>query len=217
MAGNETVPVRTAMIGDHHVASCLSAASVGLVMGIDLTTVARGLEAVDRVPGRLDRIECGQPFGVYVDCADTADRLAVCLKTLRQVTEGRVLCVVSCDGPQRREERPLLGRVVERSADMGVITSGCSGSESPLGTIHDILDGYDRPARAHVIPTRNQAILWMLGQAQAGDTVLIAGSHHAFATVGNDRGIRCPDSEIARSWLYESASDTAKLLGSSYG
>ncbi len=59
------------MIGTHHVYNCLTAAAVGLAYGIDLTTVVRGLEAVDYVPGRLERIECGQPFGVFVDFAHT--------------------------------------------------------------------------------------------------------------------------------------------------
>ena len=65
-AGNETVPVRTRMIGDHHVANCLVAAAVGLVSGIELADVARGLERVEQVPGRMERIECGQSFGVFV-------------------------------------------------------------------------------------------------------------------------------------------------------
>ena len=70
------------MIGDHHVSNCLVAAAVGLAYGIDLATVVRGLEAVDRVSGRLERIECGQPFGVFVDYAHTPDALAAVLDTL---------------------------------------------------------------------------------------------------------------------------------------
>ena len=92
-AGSETVPVRTRMIGTHHIYNCLTAAAVGLTYGIDLMTVVRGLEAVDYVPGRLQRIECGQPFGVFVDYAHTPDALAASLRALRQVTSGRLICV----------------------------------------------------------------------------------------------------------------------------
>ena len=74
-AGSETVPVRTQMIGTHHIYNCLTAAAVGLAYGIELTTVVRGLESVGHVPGRLERIECGQPFGVFVDFAHTPDAL----------------------------------------------------------------------------------------------------------------------------------------------
>lgn len=66
-AGQFTIPVRTAMIGDHHIYNCLMAAAAGLAEGIDLATIVRGLEAVRHVPGRLERIECGQPFGAFVD------------------------------------------------------------------------------------------------------------------------------------------------------
>ena len=83
-AGSETLPVQTHMIGRHHVYNCLTAAAVGLAYGIDTPTVVRGLEAVECVPGRLQRIECGQPFGVFVDFAHTPDALTCCLKTLRQ-------------------------------------------------------------------------------------------------------------------------------------
>ena len=74
-AGSETVPVRTRMIGTHHIYNCLTAAAVGLTYGIDLMTVVSGLEAVDYVPGRLQRIECGQPFSVFIDYRPHARRL----------------------------------------------------------------------------------------------------------------------------------------------
>ena len=202
-AGSDTVPVRTRMIGDHHVANCLAAAAVGLVQGLDVTTIARGLESVERVPGRMDRIECGQPFGVFVDCADNADRLAVCLNSLRRATRGRLYCVLGCDSRQAREERALLGRVVERGADLAVLTDGCEPSDMPLQKVHDILDGYDRPARAHVIPSRDQAIRWALDQAAAGDSVLIAGSSRTYGLEKAKRRSVCDDEEVARSWLRQ--------------
>ncbi len=197
-AGSESVPVRTRMIGDHHVYNCLAATSVALVMGLDLTTIARGLEAIERVPLRLERIECGQPFGVFVDAAKTPDRLAVALKTLRRVTEGRVICAFSADELTQRAHRPLLGRVAERHADVGILTSGEVHYEEPLKIVHDILDGYDRPARAHVIPGRANAIRWALQQAGPRDTVLIAGASEAtnsFVGDGHD------DRQFAMQWL----------------
>ena len=75
-AGCDTVPVRTRMIGDHHISNCLVAAAIGLTYGIDLHDVVRGLEAIDHVPGRLERIECGQSFGAFVDYAHTPDALS---------------------------------------------------------------------------------------------------------------------------------------------
>jgi len=200
-AGNESIPVRTHMIGDAHVANCLSATAMGLVMGIDLPTIVRGLEAVKRIPSRLDRIECGQDFSVYVDCADTPDRLAACLQAMRQVTRGRVLCVYSANDERPESERPLLGRVAEKAADIGIITNSTSQRTPSLGVAHDILDGYERPAKAHAVPSRINAIQWALEKARPGDALLIAGGSRTGwlgeETQGTD------DVELARNWLHE--------------
>ncbi len=205
MAGNESVPVRTPIIGDHFVSNCLQAAAVGLVMGYDLATVARGLEAVDRVPGRMERVECGQRFGVYVDSADNPDRLAVALKALRKVTSGRVICVFGTPDYRPADDRPMMGRVVERAADLGVLTGGHLPHPEPLQVLHDVLDGYDRPARAHLIPTRANAIEWALDQARPGDSVLIAGEGRPIATNDVDMRAKFDDYNIARGLLYQSA------------
>ena len=204
-AGMETVAVQTRMFGDHHVYNCLAAAAIGLAVGLDLTTVARGLELLEGVPGRLEPIACGQPFGVYVDYARTPDTLAVALKTLRRVTSGRLICVFGADAQRDPSQRPLLGRAVERYADLGVITNDNPRWERPLLIAHDIIDGYDRPARAHVLPDRAEAIRWALSQAQPGDTVLIAGKGDRAIQVVGDRRRPFDDREVARRWLYDVA------------
>ena len=86
-AGDDSVGVRTEIVGDHHVYNCLAAATMALAYGIELTTIARGLEAVDRLPGRMERVMCGQDFAVLVDAADSPDALRDCLRAARQVDE----------------------------------------------------------------------------------------------------------------------------------
>jgi UDP-N-acetylmuramoyl-L-alanyl-D-glutamate--2,6-diaminopimelate ligase len=202
-AGNETVAVQTQMIGDHHVHNCLSAAAVGLLSGLDLTTIARGLESVGRIPGRMEPIVCGQPFGVYVDRARTPDTLAVTLRALRSVTSGRLICVFGAAGGIDGSQRPLLGRVVERGADLGVITNDNPRHEQPLQIAHDIIDGYGRPARSHILPDRAEAIRWALSQARPGDAVLIAGKgDRRYQIIGNHRQF-FDDGEVARGWLQD--------------
>lgn len=202
-AGDETAAVQTRMFGDHHVYNCLSAAAVGLLMGLELTTIARGLEAVQTIPGRLEPVVAGQPFGVYVDAARSPDALAAALRSLRQVAAGRVICVYGADAHSDPAQRPLLGRVAERIAHLGVITNGQPRGQEPLQIVHDILDGYDRPARAHVLPGRAEAIRWALAQARPGDVVLIAGgqSRQTQAARGQKHGL--DDRVVARQWLQE--------------
>jgi len=202
-AGDETAAVQTRMFGDHHVYNCLCAAAVGLLMGLELTTIARGLEAVQTIPGRLEPIVAGQPFGVYVDAARSPDALAAALRSLRQVSAGRVICVYGADGRGDASQRPLLGRVVERIAHLGVITNDNPRGQQALQIIHDILDGYDRPARAHVLPGRAEAIRWALSQARPGDAVLIAGKGERQTQVVRGQKTWFDDRSVARQWLQE--------------
>ncbi|MGQ9575730.1 MAG: UDP-N-acetylmuramoyl-L-alanyl-D-glutamate--2,6-diaminopimelate ligase [Thermoguttaceae bacterium] len=208
-AGNEIIPVRTRMIGIHHVYNCLVAAAVGLAYGIDLPTVVRGLEAVDHVPGRLERIDCGQPFSVFVDSADTPDGLASSLATLREVTQGRLLCVVGAGNQPDQGKRPLLGRAAEVGADLVVITNDGLQAEHPLSVLQDILSGMRRPGDVELIPDRAEAIAWALSQAQAGDCVLIASKTHKAQQMAAARRLAPDDRELARQWLYDNQETVA--------
>lgn len=202
-AGWQTVAVQTRQFGEAHVYNCLAAAAAGLAAGLDLTVIARGLENCPTIPGRMEPIMCGQPFGVYVDAARTPDALAAALKSLKQVTTGRVLCVYGADSRGDKEHRPLLGRAVERHAHLGVITNNNPRREEPLQIAHDILDGYDRPGRDHILPTRAEAIRWMLSQAQPNDAVLIAGQGERSHEIIGSRKQAHDDRETARQWLAE--------------
>ncbi len=204
-AGEQTVPVRTAMIGDHHIYNCLGAAALGIACGVDLTTIARGLESVGHVPGRLERVECGQSFSVFVDYAHTPDALAAALMALRPVTEGRVICVFGAGGERDPRKRPLMGAAVERNADLAIITTDNPRSEAPQAIAREILEGFNRPSRVEQIPDRAAAIRWALSEAKPGDSVLIAGKgHEDYQIVGSQRFV-FDDRQIARDFLYQLA------------
>jgi UDP-N-acetylmuramoyl-L-alanyl-D-glutamate--2,6-diaminopimelate ligase len=201
-AGDDAAPVRTRMIGDHHVSNCLAAAAVGLASGLDLETIVRGLEAVERVPGRMERLECGQPFSVFVDAAASPEILSLSIKTVRQVTRGRVLVVF---GPHQQSDstrRAMLGRVVERGAHVAIITSDEPRQTEPLQIAHDVLDGFERPHKAQVIPNRSAAIQFALDQARPGDAVLIAGRGDRTSRPARGKGPAYDDREVALQWLY---------------
>lgn len=206
-AGHETAAIRTRMVGDQHVYNCLSAAAAGLVAGISLSDIVRGLEAVQNVPGRLQPICCGQPFQVYVDYARTADALSLCLSTVRRNAEGRVLCVYGAAGESSAAARPALGRAAERFADVNIITSTDPRGERPLDIANDILDGYRRPAKAQLIPDRERAITWALENARPGDAVVLAGKGHETMQQLSRGSVACDDAAIAESWLRAHADD----------
>ncbi len=201
MAGQESVPVRTHSVGDQYIYSCLSVAAVGLVMGLDLTDIVRGLEAVQQIPGRLERMEHGQEFAVFVDQAQSPAALSASLHALKQVTSGKLICVYGAATWQSGDERAAMGRIAERHTDVGVITSNNPGHEPPLQIAHDILDGFEHPGRAHIIPDRAKAIQWALEQATAGDTVLITGKGDLAYQIIGERPMPFDDREIAKRWL----------------
>ncbi len=196
------LPVRTRLIGRHNVENCLVAAAVGLSYGIDPPTVVRGLEAVARVPGRLERLTCGQPFGVFVDYAHTPDALGCVLKTLRPLVRGRLICVFGAGGDRDSSKRPAMGQAVDRGADLAVITSDNTRHESPRAIAADILSGFRVGAQPQLILDRGEAIAWALDQARPGDCVLIAGKGHESMQWKGDYAVPFDDREFATEWLY---------------
>lgn len=173
-AGDDSVGVRTAMIGDHHVYNCLAAAAMALAYGIELPAIARGLEAVDRLPGRMERVICGQEFAVLVDAADSPDALRVCLRAARKGTSGRVICIFGAHDDCDRTELPAIGRVMGAMSDVAVVTKG-GGQDGSHRACLEVRSGFADPGKPRVIIDRAEAIAWALADATAGDTVVIAG------------------------------------------
>ena len=204
-AGSETIPVRTRMIGDHHVSNCLMAAAVGLTYGISLHDVVRGLEAIEHVPGRLQHVHCGQPFGAFVDYAHTPDALACTLRTLREVTVGKLICVFGAGGDRDRPKRPLMGRTVEQLADAAIVTADNPRSEDPAAITHEILSGCERPHEFEVVYDRKAAIHRALSMAEPGDSVVIAGKGHEDYQIIGQRRNPFDDRQVVEDWLYRHA------------
>jgi UDP-N-acetylmuramoyl-L-alanyl-D-glutamate--2,6-diaminopimelate ligase len=173
----ESIPIRTPIVGRHFVSNCLAAAAVTRVLGVELPTIARGIENVRRIPARMENVCRGQDFPFYLDTATTPEALACVLNSLRSITPGKLICVLGLAADDERSERPRFGRTLERMADVGIITAGHYESKLPLNVAHDILDGYDRPAIAHLIPDRARAIVWAVAQARPGDTVYVLGQN----------------------------------------
>jgi UDP-N-acetylmuramoyl-L-alanyl-D-glutamate--2,6-diaminopimelate ligase len=173
--GAHAVPVRTRIIGSPHISNCLAAAAAAVALGVDLTTIVRGLEAIERLPARMERIECGQPFSVFIDAARGPESLSQTLKAVRQTTRGRVIAVYGASARIDPARRALIGRVLERGANRALLTSDMPRHRLELAVAHDYLDGYEQPGRAHVLPRRREAIRYALEHARRGDAVVLLG------------------------------------------
>jgi UDP-N-acetylmuramoyl-L-alanyl-D-glutamate--2,6-diaminopimelate ligase len=195
-------PVESALAGRINVLNILAAAGAALSYGIDLKTIARGVAACRAVPGRFERIDCGQRFLVAVDYAHTDDALRNVIQVAREMTRGRVITLFGCGGDRDRAKRPLMGMAAGELSDFVVLTSDNPRSEDPLDIINDALVGLRRFDTPHVAePDRAKAIRIALEEARDGDVVLIAGKGHEPYQVLKDRTIHFDDRETTREIL----------------
>lgn len=179
----------------------LAAAATAFARGIGLDAVVAGLESLMGVPGRLDLVDEGQPFGVRVDEASTAPELGDALESIRSFTTGRVHCVLGAEGLRDRLERLPLASVAETLADRVTLTADNPRTENPDQILDDLLAGLRRPGRARVEPNRKLAIEAALADAQPGDCVLIAGKGRQTFQILATHAVPFDDAETAKVWL----------------
>jgi UDP-N-acetylmuramoyl-L-alanyl-D-glutamate--2,6-diaminopimelate ligase len=166
------------------------------------------LEAVDRLPGRMERILCGQEFAAFVDAARTPDTLRVCLRAARNVTAGRLICVFGAHGEQQRDERLAIGRVVGAMADVAVVTSNLPRGEDPGAICLQVRNGFASAQRPQVVVHRTAAIAHALDLAQPGDTVVVAGlGEQCHTTLDGD--LLMNDADIVRQVLHGTLTKTS--------
>ncbi len=199
--------VRSPLLGRLNVLNLLAAIGVGLSFGLKPDVIARGLESCRAVPGRFEVVNQGQPFVVAVDYAHTDDALRNVIRAARELvrqTKGRVITMFGCGGDRDRAKRPMMGEVAGSLSDLVVLTSDNPRSEDPLNIINDALIGLQRAsARYRVEPDRAAAIRKAIGEAKAGDMVLLAGKGHETYQVMGARTIPFDDREVARQALAE--------------
>ena len=177
--------------------NALAAAAAARALGIGEGAIKSGIEAVERVPGRFDAVDEGQPFTVLVDYAHTPGALEAALESARELSRGRVLCVFGAGGDRDRDKRPLMGQVVTELADFALVTSDNPRSEDPAAIAADVVDGLD----LEVELDRRRAIERTLEQARPGDVVVIAGKGHEQGQEIAGRKLPFDDREVARDAL----------------
>ncbi len=200
--------VESRLVGEHNVSNLLAAIGVGLQVGLSPASIQAGLQSVDHVPGRFERVEAGQDFAVVVDYAHTEDALLRLLTAAHALKTGRLITVFGCGGDRDRGKRPKMGRAAAQWSDIVILTSDNPRTENPLTILAEIEAGLREvldPARTrhHVIPDRRAAIEAAVREARSGDTVLIAGKgHEDYQIVGTTRR-HFDDREVARDAIQK--------------
>lgn len=180
----ESTRVSLPLVGEFNVENALCAAGVGLAAGLSLDAVADGLRHAPEIPGRMTRVDAGQPFTVIVDYAHTPAALESQLRLLRRLhPEKRLICVSGSAGERDATKRPLQGAVSGRLADISILTSEDPRNEDPEAIIADIeagalTAGATPGVSLFCVTDRRDAINLALSLAEPGDCVLLAGKGH---------------------------------------
>jgi len=210
------IAVFSALIGRVNVYNILAAAGACYARGCAAQAIAAGIGKLACVPGRFERVDCGQPFTVVVDYAHTDDALRNLTALARELvsgagTKGRVLTVFGCGGDRDRKKRPLMGEAAGRGSDFVVLTSDNPRSEDPLAIINDAVVGLQKTGVKYSVEAdRRKAIALAIGEARTGDIVLLAGKGHEKVQVTREGAAPFDDLEVAREALRTVGFECAK-------
>jgi UDP-N-acetylmuramoyl-L-alanyl-D-glutamate--2,6-diaminopimelate ligase len=193
--------VDSPLIGRYNVSNLLAAVATAWGLGRDPSVILARLKSFQGVPGRMERIDAGQPFNVLVDYAHTDDALRNALGMLRAITPGRVLVVFGCGGNRDRTKRPLMTRAVQEVADFAFATADNPRTEAIAQIFDDMRTGVTAPGKITWIDDRRRAISLALDMAKPGDCLLIAGKGHESVQEFADTVFPFDDRQVVRELL----------------
>ncbi|HCA85920.1 MAG TPA: UDP-N-acetylmuramoyl-L-alanyl-D-glutamate--2,6-diaminopimelate ligase [Streptomyces sp.] len=179
----ESVRAAVPLPGPFNVANALAALTALVTAGIDPQTAADGVADIPGVPGRLERVDAGQPYLAFVDYAHKPDAVESVLRAVRRVTDGRLHAVLGCGGDRDPHKRVSMGAALARLSDTAVLTSDNPRSEDPLAILAVMLTGASEVPvheRGDVLlhADRAEAIAAAVARAEPGDAVLVLGKGH---------------------------------------
>lgn len=200
------------LIGPHNLANVLVAVAMALAMGFSKARITRGVRALERVPGRLERVPNEEGKHIFVDYAHTPDALKRVLGALRPLTKGRLIVVFGCGGDRDQAKRPLMGRQVGEAADLALITNDNPRSEDPTAIAKAIegalaeagwslMSGAPAPKTYKVELDRRSAIRMAIGWMKPEDVMVLAGKGHESHQIIGKMKHRFDDREETRRIL----------------
>ena len=204
---NERLAIFSPLIGRVNVYNILAAAGAAFARGCAGDSIVRGVDSLTHVPGRFQRVDCGQPFTVVVDYAHTDDALRNLTALAREFVArsgsgGKVITLFGCGGDRDRAKRPLMGEAAGRGSDFVVLTSDNPRNEDPRTIINDALVGLQKSGVKYGVEVdRRKAIVLAIKEAQPGDIVLLAGKGHEKVQVTREGSQPFDDAEVAREVL----------------
>lgn len=205
--GGDKESINLNIPGKYNAMNALGSAAACLCEGVDLHTVKKGLEQMESVPGRCEVVTKPYNLGyeVIVDFAHTPDGLKNILKTIREFTKGKLICVFGCGGDRDNTKRPVMGKIGTELSDFAFITSDNPRTEDPMSIIREILTGVEKHNYT-VIGNRREAIKAAMKMAKRGDVVVVAGKGHETYQILKDKTIHFDEREVVADIVKELSS-----------
>jgi UDP-N-acetylmuramoyl-L-alanyl-D-glutamate--2,6-diaminopimelate ligase len=175
------------LIGTFNASNILASMLYGITTNIPYEKIKEGIEKLEGVPGRLERVKNARNIPIFIDYAHTPDALNNVLTLLNHLKKGRLIVVFGCGGDRDITKRPVMGGIATHHADLAIITSDNPRSEDPLCIIEDIKKGINgKPHK--VIENRKDAIFEAVRLAGENDVLLVAGKgHEDYQIIGSNR------------------------------
>ena len=201
--GEKSYPITMRMAGMFNVANAVAAMAVCLELGFSISRIQPVMEACTGVRGRCELIPTGKDFSVICDYAHTPDAIENILSSVKEYTEGRLICLFGCGGNRDKTKRPKMAQAAAKYADFLMITSDNPRDEEPQAIVDDILiglQGTDVPYQ--VVLDRKEAILESMRLAKKGDVIVLAGKgHEDYQVLAGGVHIHMDEREIVRDCL----------------
>jgi UDP-N-acetylmuramoyl-L-alanyl-D-glutamate--2,6-diaminopimelate ligase len=178
------IPVSSPLVGEFNVSNCLAALTTTVRgLGISPATAASGIAALAGIPGRMERIDLGQPFTAIVDFAHTPNALQVSIEAVRRMTKKRVIVIFGSAGLRDREKRHMMAEIAAEKADISILTAEDPRTESLDAILEEMavgvrLKGGEEGRTFWRVPDRGEAIRMGVHLAQPGDVVMACGKGH---------------------------------------
>ncbi|MCF8110438.1 MAG: UDP-N-acetylmuramoyl-L-alanyl-D-glutamate--2,6-diaminopimelate ligase [Desulfobacteraceae bacterium] len=225
--GEDVFAFHSPLAGRFNLENILCAAGAALAFGVDSEIICKGIETFVSVPGRLERVPNTLDRHVFVDFSHTPAALENVLATLREIVDGRIICIFGCGGDRDRGKRPEMGEIAARYSDLAVVTSDNPRTESPERIIEDIVKGIVGHRKVEpgllgrefdsgvftVESDRKKAISLGIRASRSGDAVVIAGKGHETYQIIGEKTVAFDDHLEAEKVLSRGINDADTMDG----
>jgi len=190
------IHIESRLSGKFNLYNILCSCACAHLLGIKAKTILKGVESIERIPGRLEEFRAPGKPRIFVDFAHTPDAFENVLNALTHLRKdkGNLITVFGCGGNRDRRKRPKMAKTAEKYSSLCIVTNDNPRFEDPDEIIKDILSGFSNKANYIVIKDRKEAIEYAIREANENDIIAILGKGHE--NYQEIKGVKHPYSDI---------------------